>query len=182
MCPPLRRLHRRPVAFTLLELMTAIIVISILAIMALPLFSSFQARAQKSKCIGNLRSLHVATSLYVHDNQHWPQLPIATYGNTAAAQAWIDAMKPYGLQQINWVCPSIQQALHSPDFSDPTNVRIDYVASVFNTKPNAPFAQPKQPWYIESSDIHGNGQEIIFPDGHIEEAVDIIRASRHQGR
>ena len=171
--------YLRPQAFTLLELMTVLTVVGILVAMSLPLLSEFQGRAQKAKCIGNLRSLHVATNLYVSDNQHWPQLAIATYGNTSAAQAWINALKPYGLLQINWVCPSIQQALHSPDLSDPTNTRVDYVGSAFNPKPNAPFAQARQPWYIESSDIHGNGQEILFPDGHVEEAVDIIRQGNH---
>ena len=174
--PHLNCVRQPPSAFTLLELMTVLVVISILAVMSLPLFSSFQGRAQKVKCIGNLRSIHTATNLYMHDNKVWPQLPLATYGNTAAAQAWIDAMKPYGLQAINWICPSIQQALHSPDISNPANTRIDYVGSTFNTKPNAPFSQPRQPWYIETSDIHGNGQEILFPDGHIEEAGDIIHA------
>ncbi len=41
-------------------------------------------------------------------------------------------------------------------------------------QPRAPFAYPRQPWFIESANVHGNGQEIIFPDGHIEEAIDII--------
>ena len=158
--------------------MTVILVISILAVMAMPLYSQFLTRAQKAKCIANLRSLHVATNLYVQDNHHWPQLATAKSGDTAAAQLWIDTMKPYGLIQINWICPSIQQALHSPDLSDPTNTRIDYNATPFNIKPNAPFQQTRQPWYIEAADIHGNGQEIIFPDGHIEEAGDIIRASQ----
>ena len=69
--------------------------------------------------------------------------------------------------------------LRSPDFGDPANTRVDYFATPFNAKPNAPFQQTRQPWYIEAADIHGNGQEIIFPDGHIEEASDIIRAAGH---
>ena len=157
--------------------MTALVVISILAVVLAPVFPSLQARAQKAKCIGNLRSLQVAANLYVQDNQHWPQISGNGSKDTAVAQSWIAALNPYGLSQINWVCPTIQQALHSPDLSKPANVRVDYLAMPFGTKPTAPFQHSRQPWFIEAANAHGNGQQIIFPDGHTEEAYDIIRAA-----
>ena len=176
MRPALPRVVRSRSAFTLLELMTVIVVLSILMVILAPVLSAFRQRAQKVKCIANLRSLHVASSSYVQDNQHWPQIPAAKHGDTAAAQAWINIFQPYGLMQINWICPSIQEALRSPDLGDPLNARVDYFGTPFNAKPTAPFQQTRQAWYIEAADIHGNGQEIIFPDGHIEEAQDILRA------
>ena len=166
---------------TLLEIMTVLIVISILAVILAPLAPGLQARAQKAKCIGNLRSLEVAANLYVQDNHHWPQISGNGSQDKVVAQAWIAALAPYGLSQINWVCPTIQQALHSPDLTQSSNTRVDYMAMPFGTKPNAPFQYAKQPWFIESADVHGNGQEIIFPDGHIEEADDIIRAHSSGG-
>lgn len=159
----------------MLELATVIVIIGILTVMAIPVVGAAVGRMEKAKCIGNLRSIHVATSLYIRDNQHWPQLTTATYGNAPAAQAWIDTMRPYGLEQNNWICPSVQKALRSPDFTQPDQTRVDYYATTFNTKPDAPFSHPRQPWYAECADVHGNGQEILFPDGHVEEAGELIR-------
>ena len=172
------RVLRSRSALTLLELMTVLVIISILIVIVAPAFGYLQQRARKVNCIANLRSLHVATNSYVQDYQHWPQLAHPKSGDTAAAKAWIDILQPYGLAQINWICPSIQQALGSPDFSDPANIRVDYFATPFNAKATAPFQQARQPWYIEAADIHGNGQEILFSDGHIEEAGDVMRAGR----
>ena len=161
--------------------MTVLVVVSILVVMLAPVFPSLRARAQKTKCIGNLRSLHTAVDLYVHDNQHWPQISGNGSQDMVVAQAWITALNPYGLTQINWVCPAIQQALHSPDLTQAQNVRVDYMAMPFGSKPNSPFQHPKQPWFIEVADVHGNGQEVIFTDGHIEEALDIFRAAKQAG-
>ncbi len=157
--------------------MTVLVVISILAVVIAPLFPYLQARAQKTKCIENLKSLHVATGSYMQDNQHWPQISGNGYQDTTVANLWLAALAPYGLTQINWVCPTVQQALQSPDLNDPTNIRVDYLAMPFGTQPRAPFVYTRQPWFIEAANVHGNGQEIIFPDGHIEEAFDVVTAA-----
>ena len=31
-----------------------------------------------------------------------------------------------------------------------------------------------QPWFVESGDVHGNGNLIIFPDGHVQELGDFL--------
>ncbi len=157
--------------------MTVIVVISILAIMVSPALAGIKGRAQKVKCIGNLHSLHAAAGLYLQDNQHWPQIHGDPSTDTSVIDAWISAFSPYGLAPINWVCPSIQDALQSPDLSNPANKRLDYIAMPFGPQRNEPFQYARQPWFIETSDVHGNGQEIIFPDGHTEEALDIIHSA-----
>ena len=159
--------------------MTVLVVLSILVVVVAPVVPGLQARAQRVKCIGNLRSLHTAANLYVQDNKHWPQISGTGMQDKAAAQAWIAALAPYGLSQVNWVCPTIQQSLHSPDLTSPDNVRVDYMAMPFGPKQNAPFQHARQPWFIEAGDVHGNGQEVIFPDGHTEESYDIIRTAVH---
>ena len=156
--------------------MTVLVVISILVVVLSPAISFMRARAQKVKCISNLRALYVATSTYIHDNHQWPQIPIAVTNDPTNARRWVEAFRPYGLEQINWVCPSIQDALGAPDFGDPENARVDYYPTQFNTLESSPYKYPKQPWFIETADMHGNGQEILYPDGHIEEAADVVRA------
>ena len=165
-------------AFTLLELMTALVIIGILVVVLSPSITYLRARAQKVACIANLRSLHVATGNYIHDNHHWPQIALAPPGDPEHAKGWINALEPYGLGRNNWVCPAIQQALGSPDLSLPENARVDYYGTTFNSQEQSPFKYPKQPWFIETADMHGNGQEILFPDGHIEEAADIVRQGK----
>lgn len=176
--PPPGRVRLNRSGLTLLELMTVLVVISILVVVLAPGVSFLQARAQKAQCIGNLRSLHVATGSYMQDNQHWPQISGNGYQDKTVAGLWLAALAPYGLSQINWVCPTVQRELHAPDLADPENVRVDYLAMPFGTQPRAPYLYARQPWFIEVGNVHGNGQEIIFPDGHIEEALDLFHTAQ----
>lgn len=175
-------IHRARSGVTLLELMTVIVIISILVVVASPVLASIKARTQKAKCIGNLRSLHTAANLYVQDNQHWPQIRGDPSTDNNVVDAWINAFSPYGLTAINWACPSIQEALQAPNLSAPQNKRLDYIAMPFGTQRDAPFQYARQPWFIETTNMHGNGQEILFPDGHVEEAADVIRAGKKDRR
>ena len=170
------RFRRFQLAFTLLELTTVILVISILILLIIPVVGQVKRRLEKTRCIANLRGLHVATSSYLQDHHSWPQIPVAYDQDQATlATAWIAALNPYGLIQINWICPTIQENLSAPDLSDPNNIRIDYTAFPFGSKPQDPFRYSTQPWYIENADVHGNGNLLIFPDGHSAELVDFLK-------
>jgi type II secretory pathway pseudopilin PulG len=150
-------------------LMISILVVAIIAAMIFPVFTTFQARGERAKCTANLRSLHVAAGLYVQDHQQWPQLGnTASMESTQVAGLWIDTLKPYGLTQQNWICPTVQHMLDGPDLSLPENKRVDYIATAFNASPRAPFLYPTQPWFAEAGNVHGDGNLIIFPDGHVE--------------
>jgi type II secretory pathway pseudopilin PulG len=63
--------------FTLLELLTVIIIIVLLASMIIPTMAGLRARADRGKCMSNLRQLYVAASGYVDSQGHWPQVPPA---------------------------------------------------------------------------------------------------------
>jgi prepilin-type processing-associated H-X9-DG protein/prepilin-type N-terminal cleavage/methylation domain-containing protein len=58
----------RPPAFTLLELLATIAIITLLAALLLPCLSRSKASAQRIRCVGNLRQLGLATHLYWDDN------------------------------------------------------------------------------------------------------------------
>ena len=163
--------RRAKCGVTLLEVVTVILVIGILVTMLLPLFSLLKARSQKASCIANLRSLHVAANLYIQENHQWPQIGSKGEPKTVATN-WINALNPYGLTQANWLCPTVQGLLANPDMTDSDNARIDYISTPFDTKPQTPFQWAKQPWFVESADVHGNGNLILFPDGHIQELGD----------
>ena len=176
---PFVRSRRNRRAYTVLELVTVILVLSILLVLFFPVVGQVRRRVEKSRCLANLRGLHVATNSYMQDHHSWPQIAVTAGGDQAtSAKAWIETLKPYGIEQINWICPTQQRNLEAPDLSDPSNVRIDYTAFPYGNKPQDPFRYATQPWFIENGDVHGNGQLLIFPDGHSEELGDYLKANR----
>ncbi len=149
-----------------------IVIIAILGLLLLPVLSAMRARAQRIQCMANLRSLYAAAELYVQQNGNWPQIPMVDDSDAADsvyARNWINALAPFGPAQKTWICPTIQSLMQNPDLSKPENVRIDYVASNFDDKPMTPHQWPRQPWFAEAGDVHGNGNLIIFTDGSISD-------------
>ncbi len=157
----------------MLELATVVVIILILTLLLLPAISSMRARAQRAQCMANLRSLYTAAELFVQQNGSWPQIAVADdesdSSDQAYATAWIAALAPFGPTQKTWICPTIQGLLQNPDLSKPENVRVDYVATTFDDKPTTPHQWPRQPWFAEVGDVHGNGNLIIFTDGSISD-------------
>jgi prepilin-type N-terminal cleavage/methylation domain-containing protein len=162
-------------AFSLLELMTVITVVAILGVMAAPLYQQYVIRAARSKCMANLRGLQVAANLYMQDNHHWPQIKNDGITRQVLAAEWMAHFQPYGLTQINWICPTIQQVMGNPDLTNTANVRIDYTATPFDSNPQTPFQWAKQPWFVENGNMHGSGNLIVYPDGHIQQMYDFFK-------
>ena len=163
--------RRAKLSFTLLELLTAVVVIVILAVLLLPVISGVRERAQRVQCAANLRSLYVAAELYIQQNGSWPQIAISDSDSDEQdyANAWIAALSPFGPTQKTWICPTMQQLLGNPDLSESENVRVDYVATAFDDKSTTPHQWPRQPWFAETGDVHGNGNLIVFTDGSISD-------------
>jgi type II secretory pathway pseudopilin PulG len=165
-------MRSKPAAFSLLELATAIIILAILATLLIPVISTLRARAQRAQCAGNLRNLYVAANLYIQEKGSWPQIRLAADDDSAPqnyAQQWIEALKPFGATEKTWICPTVQNSLQNPDYLQPENVRTDYFAMPFDDKPASPHQWPRQPWFAEVGDVHGNGNLIVFTDGSISD-------------
>jgi len=161
-----------PAAFTLLELLIVLVIIGILATLLIPVISTMKARAQRVQCMANLRSLYVAANLYVQQNGSWPQIAMGDSDSAEQdyAKAWIAALTPFGATQSTWICPTVQSMIGNPDLSNSENTRLDYFAMPFDDKPTTPYQWPRQPWFLEANDVHGNGNLIIFTDGSISDA------------
>ena len=166
----------RPGAFTLLELMIVLVIITILGTLLLPLYGEMRARAQKTQCITNLKNLYVGAEVYVQRNGHWPQIS-RTSGASGAedfANAWIAALAPNGLGRPSWICPTIQALLQEPDYTQPRFARLDYIPMNFDANELTPHKWPRQPWFIEAGNVHGNGNLLIYTDGSIGEVNDLV--------
>ncbi len=152
-----------------MELVVVIAIIAILAVLAIPVISAVRSRAERVQCTSNLRTLAVGANLFVQQNGSWPQIPPPPPDEAAEdhAKAWIAALQPFGVPAKSWICPTIQHLLEDPDYTAAGNERVDYIATQFDDKPTSPHEWPRQPWFIEAGDVHGNGNLIIFTDGSV---------------
>ena len=158
---------------TLLELLTVIVVILILAAMLLPAISNMASRMDRAKCTMNLRGLHVATEFYLQDHKQWPQIDpklANDHESDAYAKLWMDTLRPYKISKEAWHCPTVQKLLVgdlAPDPAKPKE-RIDYYPTPFDDKEITPHLWAEQPWFIERGAVHGEGNLMIFPDGSVK--------------
>ncbi|HEY3900398.1 MAG TPA: type II secretion system protein [Chthoniobacter sp.] len=172
--------QRSAAAFTLLELMTVITVMLILAAMFMGVWSSMRNRAELAACSTNMKSLYTAAAAYVQQNGQWPQVAtntLTTPNDTLYPNAWINALAPFGIAQKNWLCPSVQREMGNPDMTKSENVRVDYLATPFDNKPGTPFLWPHQPWFIERGSVHPGGNLIIWSNGQLvtmQEALQFV--------
>lgn len=170
-------------AFTLMEVLTAVGIIVILIVLLIPAYSALHARAQRAQCTANLKSLYVAANVYVQQNGSWPQIRHDPNSDTSSedfALAWVGVLAPFGPTSKTWICPTIQEALGSPDYTQPADARIDYMPMLFDDKPTTSHEWPRAPWFVEVGDVHGSGNLIIYTDGSISD-FDALRHAT-QGR
>jgi prepilin-type N-terminal cleavage/methylation domain-containing protein len=170
-------LPRSDSGFSALEVATAVAIIAILLVLALPVYSRLQARAQRVQCMANLRSLHTGTNMYLQEHDSWPQINLASDAEPAVREytdAWLAALKPFGVLEKTWICPTVQALLRDRNDARGSQARLDYVPTAFDDRPMAPRQWPRHPWFVEVGDVHGNGNLIIFTDGSIADLKSII--------
>ena len=173
------KIGRHRAAFSLLELMTVIMIIALLAVLTFPAINMVRQRAEKIRCTGNLRNLYYGANSYVQDKGSWPQInpSLMKTNSTEYAAEWIAALEPFGIGRDVWICPTLQRNMNNPDYIKPANARTDYFATPFDEKRLTPYQWQTQPWFIERGSVHGSGNLLIFTDGRIESLDDIRKPS-----
>lgn len=97
-----------PRAFTLIELLTVIAIIGILAAIIIPTVGSVRKAAQKAKCVSNLRQIGVSLIGYANNNkQQLPRLSGGTLAWDVQRSVIIELMGQAGRDVM--YCPSGQQ-------------------------------------------------------------------------
>ena len=84
--------------FTLIELLVVIAIISILAGLALPVFSQAREAARKTSCLSNQRQIAMGIMLYAQDNDEAivPWLKARSYsGQPRKDRLWTGTLQPY---------------------------------------------------------------------------------------
>jgi prepilin-type N-terminal cleavage/methylation domain-containing protein len=153
-----------PKAFTLLELVISITILGILAALALHANRELINRSEGPACMANIRSIGAALGLRQIDLGHWPQLPEdVEIGSRAEEEFWIAELKPFGISEKTWLCPTLKR-LAKPRKNSADLPLIHYMPTVFDDKPMTPQLSGI-PWVIEIGNMHRQGNNMYFPSG-----------------
>src|SRR5438045_1302918 len=128
----LRVVHRQPRnpamparrrAFTLVELLVVIGIVTVLIAVLLPVLNRARAQADAVKCKANLRSIGQALTMYTGRYRYYPGLWIARPDNTACA-AWPVRLREFtGVNQDVFYCPAQDPRCRWTDDMPGPNVR-----------------------------------------------------------
>jgi prepilin-type N-terminal cleavage/methylation domain-containing protein/prepilin-type processing-associated H-X9-DG protein len=139
-------------AFTLVEMLAVIAIVSILAALLLPAINKTQAKARRIQCVANLKQTGAAFHMFLHD--HADRLPMQVSTNNGGTAEFIQASYQAGsefyfeyrhFQALSnelvtpklVVCPADMARVTAANFAEFNNKNVSYFVGA-----NADYAQP----------------------------------------
>lgn len=108
-------------AFTLIELLIVVAIISILASILFPVFARARENARRASCLSNLKQMGLGLRMYTQDfDERMPPAYVKVTdsnwkypnGSTESTRAWYLLIYPYVKNYQVYTCPSAGSALH----------------------------------------------------------------------
>ena len=176
-CHPLRHPRGRLASlsgYSLLELLVTMGIIAVLiAMLGVVSWKKIQMKAERTSCESNLKSIYNGLSVYITDTGNWPQFPEeddkSESGENEYWEWWHKALAEYDVTEKHWLCPTdARERKASEKDEDRDDYEGSYLPTHFGPGKDTPRTWSTQPWVIERSDFHGEGNLMIMPDGKVE--------------
>ncbi len=161
-----------------MEVIASVAILAILASLLIAIYPSVRGKFEAARCINNMKQLHVAFSAYIDANGHWPQEPESLWDKPTRqyGEWWIEELKPYAGSSNVWHCATVSRK--TSDLPLQKQPVIHYTPTMFDENRQTPFKWPRQPWFIEIGNMHGNGALICFPDGSVQSLNQVLGTSQ----
>ncbi len=99
---------RKRRAFTLIEILIVLVILTLLMALLFPVFSSVRESGRRAQCSNNLRQIGMALSAYVADHNN--RYPPPVNGNLT----WVDALVSYTKSPEIFQCPNVPYGNYKP--------------------------------------------------------------------